>query len=704
MSNCLYITSTEAGSGKSAIALGVMEMLHRKIDKVGFFRPIINPESCEDGMDHDIGLMKTQFSLSIPYEAMYGITQKDADALLSQGKKEEVFEQIIEKYNEAKKYSDFILCEGTDFKTSTTGLEFDINAIIIKDLACPVLLVANAAEKTLEDTILPINLTMESLEQRGCQIIGIIINRVQDGQSQRVVDQVKQGKQSGGQLVFAIPDEAVIGKPSVAEVAKALNAEVLFGEKQLYRHVRGFAVAAMQLKNFLPRIQHGTLIITPGDRADIIVACLAAISSTSMEQISGILLTGGLVPEGAVAEVIKGFKSMVPVLSVQTDTFQTAVEVEKIRSVISPSDHRKITRALALFDRSVDTGLLSEKVITTKSTTVTPKMFEFELIQKAKADKKRIVLPEGEEERILHAAEILYRREIVDITLLGNREKILKKIGQMGFRMGGIDIIDPHTSPYIDLFTQTYYEMRKHKGLPREVAADRVMDLNYFGTMMVYHELVDGMVSGSVHSTAATIKPAFEIIKTRPGMNSVSSLFFMCLADKVLAYGDCAINPDPDAETLAEIAIISAETSRMFGITPRVALLSYSTGSSGKGKDVDKVRLATSLVKEKRPDLLVEGPIQYDAAVEPDVARTKLPDSPVAGKATVLIFPDLNTGNNTYKAVQRSSGAVAVGPVLQGLNKPVNDLSRGCLVADIVNTVAITAIQAQGAGAHSEAP
>lgn len=222
-------------------------------------------------------------------------------------------------------------------------------------------------------------------------------------------------------------------------------------------------------------------------------------------------------------------------------------------------------------------------------------------------------------------------------------------------------------------------------------------DISYFGTMMVHLGIADGMVSGAAHTTAHTIRPSFEIIKTQPGVSTVSSVFLMCLSDRVLAYGDCAVVPDPTAEQLADIAISSAQTASQFGIDPRIAMLSYSTGDSGSGADVDKVRSATKLVRERRPDLLVEGPIQYDAAIEQSVADKKMPDSAVAGKATVFIFPDLNTGNNTYKAVQRSAGAIAVGPVLQGLNKPVNDLSRGALVEDIVNTVAITAIQAQGA-------
>ncbi len=695
MANGLYITATEPGSGKSAVALGVMEMLCRKLDCVGFFRPIIIPDP-KKTKDPDILLMAAQFNLNLPYEKMYGITQTEAERLMALGKKGEVIERIIEKYNEAQKHCNFILCEGTDFVSSVAGVEFDINASIIKNLSCPVLLVANAYQKPLEDVSRLISLTLESLVAKGCKIVGTIINRVTSSTEDDIIHRIQAAGFVRKQLIYAIPDEMVLAKPTLTEVAKALNADILCGHKQMYRHARSFTVAAMQLRNLLPRIVHGTLIITPGDRADIIVACLAALSSSSMEKISGIILTGGLKPEKPIWDLIQGFSDMVPVLSVEADTFQTTVQVEKIQADISPKDQRKITRAMALFEQHINIEKLGEKVITTQSTIMTPKMFEFKVIQRAKSHRKRIVLPEGSEDRILMAAETLVRREIVDITLLGNKKKIRQKIAKLGLRMGELEIIEPLTSPNLDLYTDTYFELRKHKGITRENARDLVCDVNFFGTMMVHHGHVDGMVSGAVHSTAATIKPAFEIIKAKQKSTPVSSLFFMCLWDRVLAYGDCAVNPDPDAGQLAEIAITSAETAAMFGVEPRIAMLSYSTGSSGKGKDVEKVREATELVRKKQPDLLVEGPIQYDAAIEPNVAKTKMPNSQVAGKATVFIFPDLNTGNNTYKAVQRSSGAVAIGPVLQGLNKPVNDLSRGCMVADIVNTVAITAVQAQG--------
>ena len=455
----------------------------------------------------------------------------------------------------------------------------------------------------------------------------------------------------------------------------------------------------MELRNFLRRIEHGTLIITPGDRSDVIVACLASVSSVSMPNISGIMLTGGLKPEKPICELIEGFADMVPIISVKENTFPAARIVDNVHAVILPEDKRKITQALELFEKKVKVEELGKKIITTKTSIVTPKMFEYGLLQKARAYKQHIILPEGEEERILQAAEILLHRDVVDLTLLGIEEKIRAKIARLGLRMDGINIIEPQKSPLFDEYVQTYYDLRKHKGITAEIARDAMSDVTFFGTMMIHKDHADGMVSGAVHTTQHTIRPAFEIIKTKPGVSIVSSVFFMCLADRVLVYGDCAVNPDPDAKRLAEIAVSSAQTARIFGIEPRVAMLSYSTGKSGKGEDVEKVREATVLAQkmsvEMGLDLKLEGPIQYDAAVDPDVAKIKLQESEVAGKATVFIFPDLNTGNNTYKAVQRSAGAVAIGPALQGLNKPVNDLSRGCTITDIVNTVAITAIQAQ---------
>ena len=699
VANSLYITATEARSGKSAVSLGVMELLLRKVDRVAFFRPIISNVSGKKDDDNDIALISSRFKLGIPHEKMYAYTSKEARTLLALGKEEDVFEGIMHKYNALKEISDFVLCEGTDFTSSAAAFDFDLNAEISCNLGCPVLLVTNGYQRTIGQIQRSTELALGSLKEKGCQVTATIINRSRPDDREAINNVLRERELFKGQLTYAIPDEPSLGNPTVGEIARILHAEVLYGEDQLNRHVHNFTVAAMQLHNFLPRIEHGSLIITPGDRDDVIVGCLAIVSSTSMGTISALLLTGGLKPEESIWKLIRGFPRMVPILSVQENTFPTAAVVDKIHASISPGDERKITQALAVFEKNVDVEELGEKIITTRATVVTPMMFEYGLIQRARSDKQRIVLPEGEEERILQATEILLHREVADIILLGNEGRIRQKIAQLALLLDAATIIDPMHSPMFDDYVQTYAELRKHKGITLENARDVMGDVNFFGSMMIYKGDADGMVSGSVHSTAATIRPAFEFIKTKPGVSIVSSVFFMCLRDRVLVYGDCAVNPDPDAQQLAEIAISSARTAKAFGIEPLVALLSYSTGESGKGEDVDKVREATRIAREKTreswPELKLEGPIQYDAAIDPGVARTKLPNSEVAGRATVFIFPDLNTGNNTYKAVQRSAGAVAIGPVLQGLNRPVNDLSRGCTVPDIVNTVAITAIQAQ---------
>ena len=699
MSKGLFVTATEARSGKSAVSLGVMEMLLRKIDRVGFFRPLINADPGVEGLDNDINLISSHFKLGIPYEKMYGYTTAEASNLISLGKEDEILEGILQKCNQIKETCDFVLCEGTDFASSSAAFELDINAETSKNLGFPVLLVANAYSKTVDETVQSIEMALDSLGEKGCHTIATIINRTDPQDGKVIIKHLEERTLTKNQLVYAIPNEPSLGNPTVGEIATILGAEVLYGEEELNRHVHNFTVAAMQLRNLLTRIGHGSLIITPGDREDVIIACLATVSSTSLESIAGILLTGGLKPEEPIEKLIKGFPHMIPILSVKENTFPTATIVDKIHAVISPHDGRKITQALAVFEKNVDVEHLGEKVITTKTSIVTPKMFEYELLQKARAHTQHIVLPEGEEERVLRAAEILLSRGVVDITLLGSERLIREKIAQLGLHMDTVNIIEPLKSKVFDEYVKTYCDLRKHKGITMENAHDIMCDVSFFGTMMIYKGHADGMVSGAVHSTAATVRPAFEIIKTRPGVSIVSSVFLMCLSDKVLVYGDCAVNPDPNASQLAEIALSSAITAKTFHIDPIVAMLSYSTGESGKGADVEKVREATRVAKEKAqesfPGLKLDGPIQYDAAVDPAVAKTKMPESEVAGKATVFIFPDLNTGNNTYKAVQRSAGAVAIGPVLQGLKHPVNDLSRGCTVPDIVNTVAITAIQAQ---------
>lgn len=698
MANKLYVAGTEQRSGKSAVVLGLMELLTRNIKKVAFFKPLIDVDQSKDERDNTINLIKHQYHLSADYDEMYAYTVAEASQLIALGKNAELHDGIMAQYINLAENSDFVLCEGIELTGAASSFDFEINVDISNNLGCPMMLVAGAKNKTVEEVVRSVKVYYESLAERSCDLVATIVNRVDPALAEAMEHRLIMENIGRKKLVYVIPNNENLGNPSVGEVARLLHAEILYGEENLTRHVRSFTIAAMQLRNLLGRIEYGTLVITPGDRSDVILACLAAGESLTMPNISGIMLTGGLVPEEPVQKVIEGFKQTVPIISVHENTFQAAILVDNIHAAITPDNTRKIIQALAVFERHINMDELSDRIIKTKTTIMTPKMFESQLLQRAKANKQHIVLPEGEDERVLRAAEILLRRDVVDLTLLGREDKIHERVRSLGLHLQKATIIDPRTSVLLEDYVETYYRLRKGKGITLDNARDIMVDLNFFGTMMIYKEHADGMVSGAAHTTADTIRPAFQFIKTKPGCSVVSSVFLMCLNDRVLAYGDCAVNPDPTAEQLAEIAISSAQTAALFGIHPLVAMLSYSSGRSGKGLQVEKVRKATEIAREKSkvlyPGLEIEGPIQYDAAVDMEVAKTKMPESKVAGRATVFIFPDLNTGNNTYKAVQRSAGAIAVGPVLQGLRKPVNDLSRGCLVPDIVNTVAITAVQA----------
>ncbi len=699
MAKTLYVAATERRTGKSVVILGLMELLTRNIKRVAFFRPIIEADYRRHEHDNTIELVRSQFHLKYDYEEMYAYTTTEADTMLATGREGEMHEHILNCYNAIAARADFVLIGGVELAGATASFDFDLNTDIANNLAAPVLLVASGRNLQPDGIRRSVKVYYESLAEKSTSVVGTVVNRVAPALLEDVQQALKQDKVVGSQAVYTISDDENLGNPSVGEVARLVNAEVLYGANKLVRHVRGFTIASMQLRNFLERIEYGNLIIAAGDRSDIILGCLAAVESQTMPNISGIMLTGGLVPEAAVQRVVEGFPETIPILSVAENTYQAAIRVDSIHATITPDNTRKINEALALFERHVDMVALRDKIITRKTTIVTPKMFESRLLQRAKRDKKHIVLPEGEDDRILQAAEILLRREVVDLTILGDENKIGERIKSLGLHLDDAAIVNPLTAERLDEYAGLYYELRSHKGVSHEFARDAVTDVNFFGTMMIHQGHADGMVSGAAHTTANTIRPAFQIIKTSPACSIVSSVFLMCLNDRVLTYGDCAVNPNPTAEELAEIAISSAQTARLFGIEPRVAMLSYSSGASGSGEQVDKVRRATRLARERAerlsPGLLIEGPIQYDAAIDPRVAASKMPDSKVAGRATVFIFPDLNTGNNTYKAVQRSSRAVAVGPVLQGLRKPVNDLSRGCLITDIVNTVAITAVQAQ---------
>jgi phosphate acetyltransferase len=695
MADSLYIASIEPQSGKSVIALGIMEMLSRRVGRVGYFRPII---PTAQKRDNNIELIRQRYNLDQTYYDTFAFTQNAVQDLSAGDSGEGILKQIVAKYRQLREKCRFVLCEGTDFAGFSSAFEFDINAEVANNLGAPVLILVNGVDKTPEGVVEAIQLDVDAFERKGCQVAAVIVNRVEHLE----MEETRQAIDAAIDMdvpISLLPEIPVLGKPTVAHIARELGAEVIQGDTEsLHRSVTDFKVAAMSMPHFLDYIADGDLVITPGDRADVILGSLATIVSGTFPTIAGLLLTGGFKPEPTVRRLMDGFTSAshVPIISVPTDTFTSAMNASEVNPTLQPGDDRKIAAALGAFETHVDLPRLEARINLVRSTRVTPIMFEYELIQRAKSSRRHIVLPEGTEPRVLRAAEILVRRDVAAVTLLGDSDQIRAAAGNLGLELEGVNIVHPATSPHREKLSQIYYELRRHKGLSKEMAWDTTADVSYFGTLMVHAGLVDGMVSGAVHTTGDTIRPAFQIIGTRPGVSLVSSVFLMCLPDRVLVYGDCAVNPNPDAAQLADIAVSAAATAEMFGIQPRIAMCSYSTGTSGAGRDVDKVREATQIVKSRFPQLKIEGPIQYDAAVDAGVASTKMPDSDVAGKATVFIFPDLNTGNNLYKAVQRSSGAVAVGPVLQGLKRPVNDLSRGCTVTDIVNTVAITAIQAQG--------
>jgi phosphate acetyltransferase len=693
MPRSLYVAAIEPNSGKSLVVLGLMELLSHRIDKLGFYRPVIRSLS-ED--DPHVDLIRSRYDLASRQDRLFATAHDEARRMVSNGRENALLKQILSQYHEIGQDCDFVVCEGTDFSGLTAAFEFEFNAQIASHLSCPVVIVTNGHRKAAADILQDIQAARQGFIELGCAIAATVVNRVDEDDLQGLNEKI-QAQWSADDPIFAIPDSPLLSMPTIGEIAAALEAECHYeGDDGLNRVASDYKVAAMHIPHFLDHLSEGTLVITPSDRADIILTSLMAFYAETFPHISGIVLTGGIEPAPSVRKLIDGLRRLsLPILRAHSDTFAVATQISQVPAVIRSDNHRKVAAALGLFESNIDLQQLEDRISVVRSSSVTPLMFEYELIERAKRQRKHIVLPEATDERILRAAEILLIRDVVDVTLLGPEIEVGERIAAMGLQLEDAHIIDPVESPRHAEFTAEFLKQRGHKGVTEDQAHDLMHDPTYFGTMMVHLGLADGMVSGAAHTTANTIRPAFQLIRAKPDYSVVSSVFLMCLDDHVLVYGDCAIVTRPTAEQLADIAIASAQTAAMFDIEPRIAMLSYSSGQSGHGTDVDKVRQATRLVQQRAPELLVDGPIQYDAAVDPGVAAKKMPGSKVAGQATVFIFPDLNTGNNTYKAVQRTAGAVAVGPVLQGLNKPVNDLSRGCTVPDIVSTVAITAIQAQ---------
>ncbi len=694
MTKALYIATLESHSGKSLVVLGLMKLLLGKMANVGYFRPVID-DVYSEGVDNHLHTVISHFNLDIVPQDAFALTQSQVIDMYNNGRKGDILDEIIAKYKDFEKRFDFVLVEGSDFSSDSSVIEFDLNTAIAKNLGTPVILVDNSVGKKLEEFCGNLESAVNSYIQKGIEVLAVVANKVRP-ENMDIVNKSLNKELKGKATAYTLPRVVNLSHPTLKEILEELNGEVLFGETYLDNQTGRFGVGAMQLHHYLNHVEdNNTLVITPGDRADILLGALQAHWSENYPSISGIVLTGGLIPEPSIMRLLEGFKINTPIISVKLGTFNTANAIGNIKSKIYAESKQKINTSISLFDTYIDGESLLERLKTYTPKGTTPRMFQYNLLQRAKLNKKHIVLPEGKDSRILEAACQLTNLGIVDITLLGNADEIEKKIMSHGLDGSNLNYLTPETSSKLDEYVETFYELRKHKGVNMDMARDTILDVSYFGTMMVYKGDADGMVSGAIHTTQHTIRPALQFVKTKPGIGVVSSVFFMCLENRVSAFADCAINPNPTAEQLAEIAISTAASAEAFGITAKIAMLSYSSGSSGKGAEVDKVRQATEIVKQSHPHLQIEGPIQYDAAVDPLVGKSKLPDSDVAGQASVLIFPDLNTGNNTYKAVQRETGALAIGPMLQGLNKPVNDLSRGCTVEDVFNTVIVTAIQAQ---------
>jgi len=680
----IYIASPEGRTGKSTIALGLVDLFVRRVERVGIFRPVVRKG---DERDAVLELLVSHDGVDLAYEDCVGVTYDDVHA-----DETEALSRIVQRYHAVEQRSDVVVVVGSDYTDVTSPAELAFNGRVAANLGAPVLLAVRALGRDVEELEQVVDIATAELRSEHATVAAVAINRCEPER----VEEVRSALSGLSVPVWAFPEIPVLAAPTIADLVERLEGTVIAGDEDLLgREAESILVCGMNVEHILERLQEGQVAIAAGDRSEVLIALAAAHASQNFPSLAGVVLNGGYEPNTEVRTLVEGLGRSLPIVTTAHNTYETARIASTTRGVISRGSQRKRDLALGNFERSVDGDSVAALLDVPASTAVTPLMFEARLLERARADRKHIVLPEGTDDRILRAASTLLSREVADLTLLGVESVVRDRASDLGLDIDAARVVDPRTSDWLHPFAEEYTRLRAHRGMTLERALETMPSVSYFGTMMVHLGYADGMVSGAQHTTAHTIKPSFEIIKTRPETSIVSSVFLMCLADRVLVYGDAAVNPNPDAEQLADIAISSAETSVQFGIEPRIAMLSYSTGTSGTGADVEKVRAATDLVRERRPELSVEGPIQYDAAVDASVAQTKLPESEVAGRATVFIFPDLNTGNNTYKAVQRSAGAVAIGPVLQGLNKPVNDLSRGALVQDIVNTVAITAIQAQ---------
>lgn len=715
MARILLLVPSGHDVGLTSVSLGLYGSLHREGRKVGFFKPISQTHKEGDGVEQSVLAIKNlNPSISIPEP----IRLKEAESLLRHGNEEVLMERVVDNLHSIKSDVDVIVAEGL-VSASSIFFAKRLNNMLAKALDAEVILVGAPYQKTPEELAEAFEIESKDFV-RLKNFAGCVINKIGRvseslyhkkiilphtkahhygrAASEEVDAELLNSYRSAVEqahlpVLGTIPWSQDLVNPKLEDIAEHVNAHFLRPDSQRNRRIQTLSVCTMSLSKSLFHLQDDTLVITTGDRADIVLG--VAMAYLSGVNIGGLLLCGGFEPDANVMILCeKAFSAGLPLLTTSSDIYQTCAGLSDMQIEVKANDSVKLDKLIENVGQSFSSDWFKNLLASKREHRMSPPEFRSLLIRLSKGERKKIILPEGEEERTLQAALICAKRGIADIVLLGNPEVIMKSVLKLGLEWHpSVEIMDPHV--IAPMYIEPLVELRKHKGMTPEKAVTTLDDTITLGTMMLKLDEVDGLVAGAVNTSAATVRPALQLIKTAPDADLISSIFFMGLPNQILVFGDCAINQDPTASELAQIAIQSADSAQKFGIPPRVAMISYSTGNSGTGADVEKVKEATKLVKELRPDLLVDGPLQYDAAMIEAVAQSKAPDSPVAGRATVLIFPDLNTGNTTYKAVQRSSGGVSIGPMLQGLAKPVNDLSRGALVEDIVYTIALTAIQAQ---------
>jgi phosphate acetyltransferase len=691
MPRTLLVVPTGHGVGLTATCLGLVNALDRQGVAVGFLKPVAQPGEGSAEPERSTALVRLVTSLEPPEP----LAAAHAEALLSTNNLDDLMEEIVGAAEDVLATHDVVIVEGL---VPSPALVYSgrVNLALAKALDADVVLVgapggAGADGDAEVAEAMAIAATSYRVGEE-VRVVGCIVNRLRDTSPERLDTLRAALGRHGLTLVGAVPFEPELTRPRILDLAHALGARALNEGEWASRRFRDVAVCAQSVPGVLAALEEGRLIVTPGDRHDVIMAaCLAALNGT---RLAALLLTVGLEPDPAVWRLTQAAAATgLPILLTDEPTYETATRVHDLDPEVPIDDAQRAEAVMRTVAEHLDEAWLATVPQEAHAPRLSPAAFRFRLTKLARAAGRRIVLPEGSEPRTVQAAAICEERGIARCTLLAPREEVEAVARGLGLTLPpGLTTVDPAT--VAEPFVQPLVELRRHKGMTEAVAREHLANPVVLGTMMLQRGEVDGLVSGATHTTADTIRPALQLIRTRPGASLVSSIFFMCLPDEVVIYGDCAVNPDPDAAQLADIALQSADSARAFGIEPRVAMISYSTGTSGSGSEVEKVAEATRLARERAPDLAIDGPLQYDAAAIASVARSKRPDSQVAGRATVFIFPDLNTGNTTYKAVQRGADVVSIGPMLQGLARPVNDLSRGALVDDIVYTIALTAIQA----------